>query len=458
MPINFSDRFTPLFELLEARLITESKNFKTLYPKKDQDYWLKMSNVDTVLISGGRDSGKTFALSCWNAIAARDFNHRILYTRQTMSSTDNSITEALENRMVDLGVECDFESSNKTYTLKDKTKTGKISITGQKTSVGTQTAKLKSVEDYSVFETDEGEELESYESWKKTKRSMRATDVQCLSIISFNPPTREHWLAEEFYEGIEDGFNGIVGKTLYIHTTYVDNGKENMASHNWEEYEELREAYELYISTPKDERDALSVKTIKKYKEHKYDILGGFKDAAEGVIYEDWEIGEFNESLPYAYGQDFGSSDPDATTKVAIDHNQMKIHIDEIHFKNNTGTSQLMQYIHDKVGYVDLIYADSASRRLIHDFQDGMHSPSGEWLCGVNMRKVNKSKGAKLNFVADSLNKCRSYTLVFTPRSINCIKAARNYVWHDKRAGVPDHYMSDLPDSWRYGIVGQLND
>ena len=37
----------------------------------------------------------------------------------------------------------------------------KITITGQKTSTGTQTARLKSLENYSIFETEEAEELDS---------------------------------------------------------------------------------------------------------------------------------------------------------------------------------------------------------------------------------------------------------------------------------------------------------
>ena len=429
---------------------------RSKHDQSELDYFLELKGVDTVLMSGGRDSGKSFALSTWNAIACADYNHRIMYTRVTMASTDNSIATALSDRMLDLSIEHKYQFANNNYTLRDGSK-GKITISGQKTSSGKQTAKLKSLEDYSIFETDEGEEIENYEGWKKVKRSMRAKDVQTLSIISFNPPTREHWIAKEFYTEVEDGFNGIIDNVMYIHTDYHDNGKENMAEQNWNEYEALRLDHELYLAAPKTERDELSSKVIKNFKEYKYSVLGGFKDAAEGVIYEDWEIGEFNDSLPYVHGLDFGSSDPDAITKVAIDHNEMKIHIHQVHFKNNTGTAQLIQYIHDKVGYSDLIYADSASRRLIHDYQDGMHSPSSEWLGGVNIKPISKSRGAKLNFVAHSLNQCRSYTLVFTAESKDCIAAARNYVWHDKRSGVPDHYMSDLPDSWRYGVMGLLN-
>jgi phage terminase large subunit len=243
LDITFSDVYQPLFDLLEARSIVSSKSFSIDYTESQKQYWIDLSHVDTVLMSGGRDSGKSFALSCFNPIAAADYKHRILYTRQTMSSTDNSITEALENRMEMLGYGSQFELANKIYSAKNGV--GKISITGQKTSVGTQTAKLKSLEDFSIFETDEGEELESYDNWKKVKRSMRAKDVQTLSIIVFNPPTVDHWLYAQFYEDVTPGFNGIKNKTLYIHSTYLDNGKENMTDANWNEYEDLRNRGQL---------------------------------------------------------------------------------------------------------------------------------------------------------------------------------------------------------------------
>lgn len=499
MDFEFSDKYEPLFKLLEAwnqvsrfaeRGITkgEFEEYKTTRqtiidggsPNEAKDSerifelfkkglkgaelnealeWWELAGVHTVLISGGRDSGKSFALSTFNGVASHDYEHRILYTRQTMSSTDNSITEALENRLVSLNIAQDYEVSNKLYQLKplsDGTpRKGKISITGQKTSVGTQTAKLKSLEDFSIFETDEGEELESLEGWKKTDRSIRAQDVQCISIIIFNPPTKEHFIYEEWYEDVPEGFNGIINGVLYIHTTYKDNGRENMAEKNWNEYERLRISYELYLSTPASERDSLDSKIVKAYKQYKFEILGGFKDVAEGVIYEDWRIGEFNpDNLPYLYGHDFGSNDPDATTKVAVDHDKLLIYIDEMFFKSDVGTGELMRTLYEIIGTEDLIIGDSAERRLIKDFQGGMYGDDGEWYSGLNIQRVKKSsRGSKDNFVRWSIKKCQSYTLVITPRSKNVIKAVKNYVWHDKRAGVPNHDYSDIMDSWRYAAI-----
>ena len=69
-----------------------------------------------------------------------------------------------------------------------------------------------------------------------------------------NPPTREHWIADEFYEDIPEGYNGIKNGVLYIHTTYLDNGKDNMAEHNWLEYEALRLSYEEVVNTPIEEK------------------------------------------------------------------------------------------------------------------------------------------------------------------------------------------------------------
>jgi phage terminase large subunit len=433
--ITFSDVYEPLFKLLEAKPVVESNTFKSL-PQQEQEDWLKLSKVDTVLISGGRDSGKSFALSCFNPIAAKDYNHRILYTRQTMSSTDNSITEALEGRMELLGYLEHFEKSNKIYSVKDGI--GKISITGQKTSSGNQTAKLKSLEDFSIFETDEGEELESFEGWNKVKRSMRAKDVQCLSIISFNPPTKEHWLYEEFYENVPEGFNGIIDNILYIHSTYKDN-IDNMAEHNIREYEELEKAYNEYEALSGVEKETADKKLKKKWKQYKYEILGGFKEVADGVIYEDWDIGEFNDSLPYCYGIDFGFSDPDALTKVAVDHGQKLIYVKEMMYKNSLGTNQLGDALINIVGYGDLIIGDAAHKRLINDLYDK----------GLNIRRCKKGAGS----VQRRIKTIQGYTIIVDPNSPNVVKSLNNHVWKDARAGIPEKNWKHIPDSFGYAAM-----
>lgn len=440
--IIFSDKYIPLFNLLSCwgdLKELESKKVLTDSEKKELEHLKILSKIDTVLISGGRDSGKSFALSLFNVLAVADYGHRVLYTRQTMSSTDNSISTALSERMELLELDNEFDYASNNYTHKKK---GKITITGQKTSVGTQTAKLKSLEDYSIFETDEGEELESYEKWLKIKRSMRAKDVQCLSIICFNPPTREHWMANEFYDGVEDGFNGVIGKTLYIHTTYLDNGKENMASHNWLEYEDLREAYEIWKNTPKTEREFLPKEITKKAEKYRYDILGGWKRKAEGVIYDDWEVGEFDNTISYVHGLDFGSNDPDACVKVALDRDRKIIYLEEKLFQNELSTGTLCGLLERNVGKNDLIIGDSAGKRTIGDIYDE----------GFNIEKCRKGK------VEQEIKLIKSYKIVVTKNSLNLQKALNNYRWiGNSKNEIPNHDWSDLCDAFRYGVMYLIN-
>lgn len=447
MEVTFSDIYQPLFDLLEARNIVNSKSFFVDYNEEEQKYWLDLSRVDTVLISGGRDSGKSFALSCFNPIASRDYQHRILYTRQTMSSTDSSITEALDNRIEMLGYGSEFSLANKIYSLKpDKDgneRTGKIVITGQKTSSGTQTAKLKSLEDFSIFETDEGEELESYESWLKVKRSMRAQDVQCVSIIVFNPPTVAHWLYGQFYKGLPNGFNGVKDRTLYIHSTYLDNGKENMAEHNWHEYESLRLDYELYLNTYKELRDGLPKDVIKNYKEYKYSILGGFKEVAEGVVFEDWELGTFNPNyLQTSFGQDFGfSKDPTTLIEVAIDKTLKRIYVKECLYKARLTTPEIIE-INKAHAKKKLIIADSAEPRLITELQKG----------GCNMREAIKGAGS----ISAGIMLMQGYKIIVEPNSTNIVTELNNYAYADKGSKTYIDDFNHAIDAIRYNVSHQL--
>ena len=435
MDIEFSKVYRPLFELLEAWNVINDANF-TKESKSYQKYWNDLSTVDTVLISGGRDSGKSFATSCWNPIAAVQYNHRILYTRQTMSSTDNSITEALENRMDLVGLGDKFTAANKIYSVNDGK--GKISITGQKTSVGTQTAKLKSLEGFSVFQTEEGEELESYDSWVKIKRSIRATDVQCLSMIIFNPPTKEHWLYEEFFEGrgVVEGFNGVRDNTLYIHSTYQDN-IDNLADHNRLEYERLERDYNMFEALTTTQREDANPVVKKNWKQYKHVVLGGFLDAADGVIYEFWEYGEFDNSLPYGFGLDFGSKDPDSLVRVAVDNKNKKIYVKEEVYKNNLSTNQLANIIKPITKH-KLVVADSASPRTIQDLDSK----------GINIEGAKKGAGS----ILEGIKIIQDYTLIIDPSSKNIVKELNNYIWVDRRGGVPIDKWNHLLDATRYYV------
>jgi phage terminase large subunit len=423
--IKFSDKYNPLFYLLDA---------KEEYKNGNQEYKSE-SAVEIVLVSGGRDSGKTFALGCLLAIAADSYNHRVLYTRYTMSSTGNSITRALDNRLELLELTESFDFANNDYTAK-KGK-GLISVTGQKTSSGQQSAKLKSIEDYSIFVTEEGEELQSFDEWEKIKRSIRANDVQALSIIIFNPPTKDHMLYTNFYQGVPDGFNGIIGNIMYVHTTYKDNGKHNMAAHNWNEYERLRKVYQYYLSNP----DTKDKKVIKEAKNYKNTVLGAFRDIAEGVIFE-YEIGLFNPgNLSIIYGMDFGFNDPTTCIAVAIDNKNKKVYAKEIFYKSGVLAEDVYTHINKEIGY-SLVLGDASKIDDIARLQN----------MGLNIQKCFKGGGVNGSSILAGIKAIKEFDLIIDKDSLNLINELNNYCWDIRKVETPIDKYNHAIDALRYVV------
>lgn len=415
--LNFSPKYLPLFNLLN-----------------DEN-----PDVDIVLISGGRDSGKTFAITSFLPIAAYNFNHRVLFTRYTMSSTNNSIKKALDNRIEILNYNNYFSFANSEYS--SKANDGVISITGQKTSSGEQTAKLKSIEDYSIFVTEEGEEITSFDDWDKIKRSMRAKDVRCLSIIVFNPPTKDHWMYNQFYQGVPDGFNGVKGNIMYIHTDYRDNGKDNMARHNWNEYERLRKVYDLYSKLPKVEQDKLDKKTIKEAKNYKNTIAGSFRDTAEGVIF-DYEIGEFNpDNLHTTFGMDFGFVHPMTLVEVALNHKTKTAYVKQHLYKTGMLAEDAAPLI-KKVAGLNLILADAQKIDDISRLQT----------LGLNIEKCFKGGGLNGSSILAGVKAMLNWNIVIDPDSTETIAEFDNYCWDKRKIETPIDAHNHAIDGIRYVI------
>ena len=167
--------------------------------------------------------------------------------------------------------------------------------------------------------------------------------------------------------------------------------------------------------------------------------LGGWRDAAEGVIYEGWGLGAFNYNLPSCYGLDFGFDDPDALVRVAVDQKQKIIYIKEELYKNGLGSDTLAEVLENICGNSGLIIADAAHKRLINDLY---HK-------GLNIRRCKKGAGS----VVRRIKTIQGYTIIVEPGSKNVIKALSNYVWHDKRSGVPRHEWSHIPDAFGYAAM-----
>ena len=121
-----------------------------------------------------------------------------------------------------------------------------------------------------------------------------------------NPTTKEHFIYKRFFEatGVQEGSNVIKNECAYIHTTYQDN--INNLSESF-----LNRMNEMKLHRPE---------------KYNHQILGGWLNKAEGIIFDNWSVGEFFETDSTCFGIDFGfSNDPTASAKISIDKKNKKI-------------------------------------------------------------------------------------------------------------------------------------
>jgi len=337
-----------------------------------------------------------------------------------MVSAHLSIIPEFLEKISLLGFESIF-SVNKAEVVNTKNRS-EILFRGIKTSSGNQTASLKSLQGISTWILDEAEELIDENIFDTIDLSIREKNVQNRIILVLNPVTKNHWIYDRFFldKGVQAGFNGVKDNVCYIHSTYLDN-KENLS--------------DSFLERIK----AIKHRNIKKYQ---HSIMGGWLDKAEGVVFDNWNIGEFNPNgLQTSCGLDFGFSvDPDSLTEVAIDKKQKKIYLKEHIYKNGLKSHDLAKLVIDKVGN-KLIIADSSEPRLIADLK---HQ-------GVNIRAVKKGT------IESGISRMQDYELVVSPESINIAKELNNYVYADKGSKLYVDSYNHAIDGIRYNVIYNLD-
>ena len=296
-----------------------------------------------------------------------------------------------------------------------------ILFSGIKTSSGDQTAKLKSLQGITTWILDEAEELTDEETFDKIDLSVRQKGAHNRVIMVMNPATKEHWIYQRFFEdrGIEPGFNGISDDVCYIHTTYLDN------------IQNLDESYLAQIENIKRRRP----------EKYKYQILGGWRNRAEGVVFENWSIGDFPNVNP-TYGMDFGFSvDPTTLVAIHIDKKHNRIFLKELLCRPNLTTSDIYNIVNPLVGS-KLIIADSAEPRLIAELKSR----------GLNIKGAAKGKDS----ITGGIAQMQDYDLIVDKSSTNLIKELNNYAWLDKGNKPIDGWNHNI-DASRYAISYQLD-
>ena len=238
-PIDISIKFQPLFKLLTGG-----------YPK-----------VDTVIITGGRYSLKSYTVSLFANTALAFYSWNILYTRYTNSTIIDSIKPEVVDKLDMLGL----SGVVKDTAAHLEHNGNRIAFKGIRPGATAQTANLKSLSGFNCFINDEAEELPDLKTFKKIFYSIRDTGKRNLSILILNPTTKDHWIFQEFYEkkGLEGGDNCVIDNVMYIHTSYLDATPSMIPANILADYQRLEQ------ENPE---------------EYKNIVLGGWIEEPEGIL------------------------------------------------------------------------------------------------------------------------------------------------------------------------------
>ena len=384
--------------------------------KKFKPLWNSKCNY--FLLTGGRGSGKSFGVADFIENLTFEEGHTILFTRYTLVSAHISIIPEFEEKIILEGHEGFFDTTKTEIT--NNITGSSILFRGIRTNSGNQTANLKSIQNTTTWVLDEAEELMNEDTFDKIDESIRKKGVHNRVIIILNPATRQHWIYKRFFEntGINEGSNVEVGNTCYIHTTYLDN-KENLS--------------EKFISKV----EKLKITNPEKYLHR---IMGGWLNAAEGVIFENWKYGDFDESIPFGYGMDFGFfPDPDVVVKVAIDKKGKKIYVKQCVKMNNAGVDQLADEMKRSIDVEKSVVADSSENRLISDLKmRGI----------VNISAVKKYAGS----VLAGIKLMQDFDIIVDNDSTEIAAELNNYAWSDKKSGIPIDAFNHWIDGIRYRV------
>ena len=371
------------------------------------------------IVTGGRGSGKSFSVNLLLVLLTYEAGHTILFTRYTLSSTYISIIPEFIEKLELLKIFNDFHITKDE--IRNKRSGSKIIFKGIKTSSGDQTANLKSLQGVTTFVLDEAEELTNEDTFDKIDLSVRQLGKHNRVILILNPATKEHWIYKRFFEdkGIQESVNTTKDNVTYIHTTYKDN------------IENLSESYLNQIENIKQRRP----------QKYKTQIMGGWLDKAEGVIFTNWQIGKFKKVGVSVFGQDYGFNDPNTLVETNIDTTRKIIYLKECFYLNGLTTTEIAR-LNMKHATDNLIIGDAAEKRLIYELKQK----------GSNI--VSSIKGA--GSITYGISLLQDYDLIVDEQSINLIKELNNYSWLEKKSNTPIDKYNHLIDAIRYAVSYQL--
>lgn len=375
---------------------------------------------------GGRSRGGSYAATQYalHKLLFADY-YRGYFMRQVHSDIRDSLWADFKDRIEEFEDINQFSLSKKIM-LHDSTMSAlcvqngnMIKSRGFKKSSNTRTANLKSLAGATDVIIEETEEVD-YDDYLKLKESLRTTKAAIQIIRIFNPPHNEHWLWNDYqltphknYEGFYTGMPKDKKNFVSIFGTYLDN-YDNTNHETRKLFESYGQGTYRYNNT----------------------VLGLIPSKPEGVIYTNWEIGDFDSNHRIACGMDFGFKDPDVIVRVSVDKKRRLLYADEIYYKNNTGTEKLIESMPSIVSKKELIAADYEDSRTIYDISQQ----------GFNIVNCKKDK------LSERIKSIQDYKIIVTPNSVHLIEELKKYSWHDKKSETPIDDWNHCIDAMSYGF------
>lgn len=388
--------------------------------KLNDKYLVLQNPTRYFIVTGGRGSSKSYSINTLLTLLTFEAGHKILFTRYTLRAASISIIPEFIEKLEVQNIEHNFHITKDE--IINKQTGSKILFRGIKTSSGDQTANLKSIQGVTTFVLDEAEELTDESIFDKIDLSVRQKDKDNRVILILNPTTKENFIYKRWFEdrGVKAGSNLMKGDTTYVHTTYLDN-IENLSKSYIEQIEQMK---------------------VRRPNRYKHTIMGSWLDKAEGVIYNNWSIGEFKQVGKIVFGQDYGfSNDPSTLIKTSIDKDNKVIYVQQCVYQTKLTTSELT-ILNKKYAGKNLIVGDSAEPRLISEIKSS----------GCNIVAAIKGQGS----ITYGISLLQDYDLVIDPESIELIKELNNYCWLEKKSQTPQDSFNHCLDALRYSVSYQL--
>ena len=419
MEIKFSKKYQPLFKLLNDE---------------------KFKEVDTVIITGGRSSAKSFVVACLSLIGLVSKAWNVLYTRFTNVSIIDSIKPEVDDKIELLGYKNVVTSTNTHIEYNGN----RIAFKGIKTGSKQQTANLKSLSGFNIFIVDEAEELPDYETFEKVFLSIRSKEKRNLTILLLNPTSVHHWIFRKFFEDrkVDAGSNLIKDNIMYIHTSFLDVPEEYIADNIKRYYRMLKETDE------------------KKYNQI---VLGGWTEAVEGRVFNNWKRNTFKEfiNLPFKsfFAVDWGKNHKFGIVELKYDPYTNTLYC---HQRNYYSENELLEMLEPD----ERAKINDYGGIIIHTFNKLGIATKADIVCDSAVPDnilllrdygweyaygIDKPKGS----VMAGISLLHSTNVFYTEESYGIDLEVKNYSYANDRLGIVDDEVikayDDTIDPIRYG-------